>query len=565
MRSRVLVLLVLAACGDNKGAQAPVDAKAADAKLIDGAIGSPDANPSDQLAAVKMTADGTGLTLPVGYAVVTYLKPQIGSTTNDPAGFTVQASKTGPAIFVALDPATQTPPLVRGDVINFTVTDLVTVGLQKRISGISNLTRISQNFDVTTLTQDVNAATDLVSALDSYESELVDVTGTVTAFVSSGAGFEKAVFATTGLPAEPGLVIRVPATVRAAIDMVPTCTITIKDTPVGRFNAETQLAVFTAADVTLTTCPAPTVVSATELASTSVRITFSRNVDTASVLANGSQFTFDNGLTATAAVVSGKTVTLTTAAQAAGTTYTVTVANTVKDLQGSALATPNTATFAGFEQPASVKINELNAHATCDLIELRVTASGTMSGIQIKERNVIVHTFAALNVQKNDIVVLHFGSAATCNASSATNETTITGQPAATHAQNYDTAFDIYTTDTGLTDTDNVIAVLDKLNAYLDAVLIDNNDNSTAVDSETAAAAAVLANQWQMVGGGVPAGGFADATFTPHAVIDSDATGTTAAGDSLNRVDNTDENDKADWTQGASTFGVINAGQSALP
>jgi hypothetical protein len=71
-----------------------------------------------------------------------------------------------------------------------------------------------------------------------------------------------------------------------------------------------------------------------------------------------------------------------------------------------------------------------------------------------------------------------------------------------------------------------------------------------------------------MVGGGVPTGGFADANFTPHAVIDSDAPETVnhtgANSESLRRVDDTDDNDKADWAQGANTWGLINAGQAAL-
>ena len=126
--------------------------------------------------------------------------------------------------------------------ISFTVTDLLTIGGQKSITGLSNLTRISQGFDVTTLSQDVSAATDLVTAIDDYDSELVDVTGTVATFANSGAGFEKSVFTTTGITGAATFVLRVPATLRGLVDLVPTCTVTIKDTPVGRFGAETQLA-----------------------------------------------------------------------------------------------------------------------------------------------------------------------------------------------------------------------------------------------------------------------------------------------------------------------------------
>src|SRR5687768_6099525 len=101
MRSVLVACLLLAACGDNKGSSVPVDGSNIDGKLIDAAMPI-DANPSDQIAAVKMTADSGGLTLPVGYAIVTYLKPATGNVINDPAGFTIQAQKTGPAIFVAV-------------------------------------------------------------------------------------------------------------------------------------------------------------------------------------------------------------------------------------------------------------------------------------------------------------------------------------------------------------------------------------------------------------------------------------------------------------------------------
>lgn len=313
-------------------------------------------------------------------------------------------------------------------------------------AGIANLVRHSQGFDVTTLSQDVTTATDLVTGIDNYDSELVDVTGTIATFSSSGGGFEKAQLTTTGMAASAMFVVRVPSALRDAMDMASTCTVTLQDTPVGRFNAETQLAAFTASDVTLAGCPAPTVVSAIGLSATEVEITFSRRVAPASVMADGSQFTFDNNLVASAATVSGRTVTVTTGAQAVGTTYTVSVATSVTDLLGTALGTPNTAAFFGFEAPASVKINEVNANLAtgCDLIELRVTAGGTLRGIRVQERNgasgELRQELPSVAVAKNDIVVLHLNAnnTAVCNPGASTNETTAIGQnPAATFTRNY--------------------------------------------------------------------------------------------------------------------------------
>ena len=72
---------------------------------------APDAPPdaftgADAIAAARATADGTGLSLTIPNVIVTYIKPAIGDPTSDPAGFTVQASQTGPALMIAVDPTT---------------------------------------------------------------------------------------------------------------------------------------------------------------------------------------------------------------------------------------------------------------------------------------------------------------------------------------------------------------------------------------------------------------------------------------------------------------------------
>lgn len=151
-----------------------------------------------------------------------------------------------------------------------------------------------------------------------------------------------------------------PATFRAANDIVTGCTFTLNNVPVGRFNAQTQLPAFVAGDITLSACPAPVAVAATAASATSVQITFSRNILASSVMADGSQFTFDNGLTASAASVSGRVVTVTTSVQTNGAMYIATVANTVTDLQGAAIGTPNTAMFTAFMSPTHLVINELD-------------------------------------------------------------------------------------------------------------------------------------------------------------------------------------------------------------
>jgi hypothetical protein len=81
-------------------------------------------------------------------------------------------------------------------------------------------------------------------------------------------------------------------------------------------------------------------------------------------------------------------------------------------------------------------------------------------------------------------------------------------------------------------------------------------------DRETQAAEVASAGHWQMVGGGVPAGGFIDDDFNAHAAQDLNGTGTSAAGDSIQRINDIDNNDKSDWTMTTQSWGALNSGQS---
>ncbi len=596
-----LMASALFACGDNLKPTDGIDAAELDAAVIDGPpidaptdaridaptdarIDAPidaqtDASPVNQIQDARTTPDGAGLMLPIDGVYVTYLKPAIGS---DPAGFTIQASMNGPALFIAVNPTTLTPPPVVGDRVSFTITAMGTAGMLRQATSITGFMRLSQGFDVNMLDQDLSAAMDVVGALATYESELVDLTATLNGvFVGAGSMFEEIQLTTVGYPtSDPNLKLRVPTALRDSLDLVSGCRVVLNNTPLGRFDLRAQFAAFTAGDLTLSMCPAPTVVSANPTTPTSVVITFSRRILPGSVNANGSQFTFNNGLTASAAQVSGRTVIVTTSAQAAGTTYTVTVANTVTDQQGTVLGLPNMAMFPGFVTPAVVRINEINANVAsgCDLIELRVVTGGTLLNLRLAERTGIMGNnelnlqFPAAVVPTNAIIVVHLSSGvAACNPGGATAETTgPMQQPLATFPNNFDTAYDFWNVDTGLTATDNVFTLFAPNGQIQDVFFGAQAATGTAAAAtETAAATAAMANQWQMVGGGVPPGGFIDDTFRAHAALDLDGTGTSASGTSIQRLDNTDTNDKEDWntaggviTVQANTFGILNVGQT---
>jgi hypothetical protein len=204
--------------------------------------------------------------------------------------------------------------------------------------------RLTSGGSVTSLAQDLTASATWATDLDQYESELVKLRGAVDGgFATAGGAYESAFFTTTGLP-QGNVKLRVPAAVRTAADITQGCELTLTS-PLWRFNTQAQPHVWAPADAVLHSCPAPVVAGATGTSATTVQVTFSRQVAPASVAAAGTQFTFDNGLTATAAVVSGRTVTVTTGAQVAGEAYVVTVAQTVTDTLGTPLGTPATATF----------------------------------------------------------------------------------------------------------------------------------------------------------------------------------------------------------------------------
>ena len=220
--------------------------------------------------------------------------------------------------------------------------------------------------------------------------------------------------------------------------------------------------------------------------------------------------------------------------------------------------------------PAVVRVNEINANITggCDLVELRVVSGGSLAGFELRERTSTVLTFPlGFNVATNDLIVVHFDSGDTActggGAAPADEVLTPADQPALTFPTNYDGAFDFYSSDSGITSTDNVIWLRDPAGVVVEAVLISDDATGTAAgSSESAAADVAMAGEWTMVGGGVPAGGFVDDDFNAHAVQDSNATGSSASGESLQRNDDDDMNDRDDWIQGAQSFGAFNTGQS---
>ncbi|HEY2743112.1 MAG TPA: hypothetical protein VGL86_00755 [Polyangia bacterium] len=454
----------------------------------------PDMTPVDQIQAVKnainagmVNFDAGALDLPLVNVVVTYLHPLVGT---DPAGFFVQDHPTGPAIFIAVDPATPTPAPVVGDTVSFTVTGVAPlkgtgsdVGLHM-VTALSGWSRSAQGFDVSSYTQDVSNKSDLVSMLDNYEGTLIKMSGTIAGnFSSSGIGSVQAVVTTMGMGIPDmnatALEMRLPSVLQDQIDAVATCSFTVEGVPLWRDDKTPQPSAWVAADIAISNCPAPRVASAVGTTATTVRVKLTRNIKPSTFMSDGSQFMIDGGLTVTGATLSGRFVTLTTSVQTPLSTYTVTAATTLHDLLDVPLdAAHTTATFGGYTTPAQLVINEVNQTITGghDLVELRVTAAGNTSGIVLQQDFASPTTLAvlpALAVAVDDLIVVHLNPVA-----GVTNETNdVNGKAGCVSAAPtcFPNAWDLVDSTTmistsGITNSDRLLAVVQPDGTYQDVV-----------------------------------------------------------------------------------------------
>ena len=497
-------------------------------------------------------ASGTTLSLPIDGAVVTYTKALVGT---DPAGFFIQAEQTGPALFVAVDPQTLSPVPVPGDRVSFTVTAATVVTGVHEATALGGFTRTAQNVSLATLLRDVSSASDLVSNLDYYESAYVSIGGDVkSSFGALGSGFVQAQMETTGMTgnAALNLRLRLPTTVKTSLGLDADCTFGLTGI-LFRYGGVAQPSGWVAGDVSNVVCQPPKVTAAVATALTAVRVTFNRDIDGATVVSDGSQFTFDNGLTASAAsLTASNQVTVTTSSQALNTTYTVTVASSVHDTLANGIdGAANHASFVGFGTVASLQLNELNPNITgsFDLIELRAKTAGTTKNVTVEQNisgKVVLATLPDVTVAPNDLIVVHLG------ATTATTETTT--QTDCTDASCYAGAWDVAGGSTGIT--------------YSGRVLLVRAPNATIQDGAAFYTGAPPAGFYvdvmslQGAGAWLPADCSGNPcntnTLAEGVSVVWTGCGTSPTGNSVARSGNADTDFAADWAVGASSFGSSN-------
>lgn len=572
--SLLLSLSTWSACSDDGGISPRPDASIPDATMPDAMV-APDAMPLQGIEGARGAPDGAVLA-DLQEVLITYLKPGFG---DEPAGFFVQTESAGPALFIAVDPASLSPSPAVGDKVSFLITEMQTASGMRQASAIEKLTIIDSDNALDSLVQPLPDGAAVVSAIDDYEGEIVSVELDVSgAFEAAGNAHTAAAITPIGASADEKLRLRLPDAVQDIAGLEDTCTLGITTNPLWRLDDIAYVSAWRFEELAGVACPAPRLVNAEAISDTQLRLEFNRGMDSASITDVATQFTFDNGLTATAAEVEGRSVILTTSEQTEGQRYTVTVADTVLDVFDAGVdAATNSDAFVGFQILAGIRINEVKANIDpgCDLIELRVLSDGSLTGVIVRELNRAILTFPEFQVTKNDIIVIHTNKdSTTCNPGSSADETGATDeQPQAAFSANFDTAFDWYSTDTELAATTNVLTLQNAAGTILDAVLLTDGSSSPTNAAESQASLLASVEEWQVVGGGVPPSGFADEAFHEHAAPGlADDPADVSAGfaslegkQSIQRNDDADQNDRADWTLSVHSLGTLNADQNLTP
>jgi len=518
---------------------------------------TPDPQAAEDIASIRAAEPGP-IDVTVGRVMVTTVRGEIG---RDAAGFFVQATQQGPGLFIAYDPAPA--GLTHGSLVTFRATDCADSYGQRIVTGLTGLEVVGRG-DLATMVQEVSQADDLVSNLGSYEAEILSAQITLVGGMEfAGNGFVGAAIDTNGLPAS-GLIFRIPETLQAEINLAPGCVLRATG-PMWRYRDTAQLSVYELGAVANVDCPGTIILEAVATRATALRMTFSRDLREDSLQAGGGQFSIDGLGVESASLASPNTVLLITDEQAGGETYSLSVDDTLLDAAGNALDPAGRSTeFIGFEAGLRLRITELSANISsgCDRIELVALGNGSVEGFVLKERTSTLVTFPAITVASEDRIVVHMNSGSDrCNPSAATTETQSKDELlTAQHASHVDSAWDVWSTDRGLTATDNVFQIIGNGGLIQDAVLVSDALTGTAAgDSERAAATVAEASEWTTQAGEVPEGGFVDDSFSAHAAqgLGDEATNGST---SLQRRAGQDSNHSGDWHDGPrpSSWGAVN-------
>ncbi|CAM4392267.1 MULTISPECIES: chitobiase/beta-hexosaminidase C-terminal domain-containing protein [Myxococcus] len=529
-----------------------------------------DRTASEQIQAVRNAANGP-VNLIINGARITFIKDAVGNAVNDAAGFFLQAERTGPAVFVPVDPATLSPVPRVGDRVRVTVNAKSVVNGQTRAS-LSGFNVLSSGHSVSELLQDVSDVDVTIGGTQpEYESEYISITGTIGApgFSAAGLGHLQAPLTTVGVPAgsvaAAVLRLRVVEPLRDSLALTSGCSLTVTS-PLWIFMSGTRMTptiqptVWTASQATVHSCPAPRVINAWATTRNTVMVRFGRPLDAASLVANGSQFSIP-GLSVTQAQLQSRTeVALTTSNQTPRQQYTVTVATTVRDARGVALDPSATQTsFPGYVQTARLRLSEVAPAVpqNRDLVELVVLASGSVQGATLTDGNTVLATLPDVQVSTGDIIVIHLNpDRVTLGWDAPASETTSRAEyPRSQYAANHDTAWDFQGGTTGIFPGNRVLRIRDTFGTTQDALAVIETNDAFANYPTMLQSLQAEGQWWPADCSGVPCD-YPDAWDV--SVDWTQAFGTPGLATSLGRNGQGDTDSASDWSVSMSSFGYAN-------
>jgi hypothetical protein len=344
-----------------------------------------------------------------------------------------------------------------------------------------------------------------------------------------------------------------PLTTKASVGVDSSCNVNLVGV-MWRLGGVAQPSGWFTADYSSLSCSPPKVKTAVAATATSVIVSFDRDISSGSLASDGSQFTFDNGLTSSAASLSASNqVTVTTSTQTQNVKYKVTVASSLQDILGKGIDTnANNASFSSFGTIATLQLNEINPNigSSLDLVELLALTSGNVTGITLEQdiaSKTTLATLPTLAVTQGDIIVVHLG------ANNATTETSTTTD--CTDTSCYSGAWDVKGGTTGIT--------------YSGRVLVVRAPNNGAIQDAAAFYTATPPSSFsgdvmsiQSSGAWLPANCNGNPcntnTLAETVAVVWTGCGNTATGNSVARTTNADTNTAADWVVGAQSFGSTN-------
>jgi len=520
---------------------------------------------STQISAIRAAANGP-IQQMVDGAAVSYVKQSNG---HDNAGFFIQGERQGPALFIRVDPNSLSPVPQAGSLIRFVATEKETNFDRTELTAISQYQMLRGIIDPATLVQGLSTANDLVSNVDAYESELGQLNATIGSMFSvAGQGWASAKLTTAGIPNDADFQIRMPTSQLRASGIGLGCQIELPNSPVWRYENSTQMLVMNPNDLVVTQCPAPQITNTFAQNNARVVVSLDRLVNPSTVQSNGSQIQLSSGVNVLSVKVYKRNLIIETSGFAASTAYTLPLDGTIQDYQGQAIdASGRSVQFTSIAPRAVLEINEVNLNITngCDLIELRAVNGGDLTGYRLRNRGLSIIDLTGLTVLTNDYIVVHLSvSSPICNPNQAGNETISKIQNSrAFHANNFDNAYDWYSSSFGLARTDATLVLYDQNGLVMDAVLLSDDTSGTAATSSEGAAETVAnVGEWTDHNGNIPQDGYYDDTFNTNAVQDLDGTSSSATGNSIQRRNDNDTDESSAWVyQQTATWGSNNLNQ----